>query len=82
MLSIDLDHFKQINDTHGHAGGDQVLIETSRRLGDASPRAQEALAHARDAPGHGGGPHRPARPTRSWSASSRPCESAVINPPA
>ena len=38
LLSIDLDHFKQINDTHGHAGGDQVLIETSRRL----------LAHARD----------------------------------
>jgi diguanylate cyclase (GGDEF)-like protein len=35
MLSIDLDYFKKINDCHGHATGDRVLIDVAAVIGKA-----------------------------------------------
>ncbi|MEL6685339.1 MAG: diguanylate cyclase [Pseudomonadota bacterium] len=32
VMMIDIDHFKAVNDTHGHAAGDQVLIALADRL--------------------------------------------------
>ncbi|AMO99486.1 diguanylate cyclase domain protein [Collimonas arenae] len=42
LLIIDLDHFKHINDNHGHAGGDTVLREFVR-MTRASLRDSDAL---------------------------------------
>lgn len=43
LLQIDIDHFKEINDQHGHDAGDQVLIAVARMLRQYS-RARDFVA--------------------------------------
>lgn len=47
VVICDIDHFKRVNDQHGHAVGDQVLIALGRRL--------KSSLNARDAAGRWGG---------------------------
>jgi diguanylate cyclase (GGDEF)-like protein len=58
VMFIDLDHFKQVNDTYGHQAGDQVLQSTARLLDDGT-RDEDVVARYGGeefvviAPGHG-----------------------------
>lgn len=42
LLFVDVDHFKTINDTHGHHTGDLVLTEIARRL-RGTVRAEDSV---------------------------------------
>ena len=42
-LMLDIDHFKSVNDTHGHAAGDDVLRELAQRI-ESQVRASDIAA--------------------------------------
>ena len=43
LLFVDVDHFKQVNDTHGHETGDQLLRHVARLLKDAVRAKQDCV---------------------------------------
>ena len=44
LLAIDIDHFKQFNDHHGHPRGDEALQQVARAL-ESTLRAHDVQAH-------------------------------------
>ena len=74
---LDVDHFKSINDQHGHEIGDEILIEVAERvrnatrLSDVAVRwgGEEFLVIAHDLP------------RREWAAFARRLREAVARPP-
>jgi diguanylate cyclase (GGDEF)-like protein len=43
LISLDVDHFKSVNDRHGHGAGDQVLVGVARVL-EREARAADVVA--------------------------------------
>jgi diguanylate cyclase (GGDEF)-like protein/PAS domain S-box-containing protein len=48
LLFLDMDHFKMINDTKGHAIGDLLLIEVARRLKAHLRKGETVARHSGD----------------------------------
>ena len=66
-MLLDLDRFKTVNDTYGHNVGDEVLVETARRL-RANVREVDLLVR------HGGEEFLIAMPATDFDAASTAAE--------
>jgi len=67
LMLLDLDRFKRVNDTYGHITGDEVLIETARRL-QSNVREVDLLVR------HGGEEFLIAMPATDFDAASAAAE--------
>ena len=96
LLMLDLDHFKQFNDRHGHEAGNELLRRLGATLGDAGPgrgrrralrrrgvrRAHPRRRVARLRAGRAPAPRRRGdRPSRSAAASGCARPSPPASPP-
>ncbi len=77
LLLIDIDGFKHINDSFGHAAGDQLLIEVSRRLRD---RVRDTDAVARVASDEFGVLLPSVQPHQALAAARSLCEHITASP--
>ena len=48
MMHVDLDHFKEVNDTYGHAAGDAVLQRAAERLRSVTRVEDTVIRHGGD----------------------------------
>ncbi|MCD4527272.1 bifunctional diguanylate cyclase/phosphodiesterase [Nocardioides sp. cx-173] len=88
LMFCDLDRFKHINDTYGHAAGDAVLVEVGRRLqgalraGDSVARVggDEFVALLAPTRGSGGPPQSPAERSSALESLARRIQDRVSGP--